>query len=373
MKFWRAGTRAVIALSILITGAAGVTAARAEAQTPGEVLQAGVTKARSDNNLPGVIGMVRDGETVEYAHAGWGDMFMRVPADPKAQFRIGSNTKQFTSTVLLQLEAEHKLSLDDTVDRWLPGVVNKNGNDGKKITIRQLLNHTSRLPDYISDTAFRNEYIADLNNGKHWDPRKLVDIAISNPPLDKFAYSNTNYILAGMVIKAVTGNDPATEVKNRIIDPLGLKNTTFPTDDPKLYGNWLHGYEWVRDISFSNVSAFGPAGAIVSTMDDLADFDRALFSGRLLPPAQQQELETVGGFTNYALGVGRVDTKKCGEVFTHTGEVLGYVSTWISSADGERQVVVAQNEYHVGLVTDNEPGVTAQWDTAVDAYCATGR
>ncbi|WP_285575178.1 serine hydrolase domain-containing protein [Actinoallomurus iriomotensis] len=352
---------------ITATGAAGVTAARAEAQTPGEVLQAGVAKARSDNNLPGVIGMVRDGDAVEYAHAGWGDMFMRVPADPKAQFRIGSNTKQFTSTVLLQLEAEHKLSLDDTVDRWLPGVVNKNGNDGKKITIRQLLNHTSLIPDYLTPLTSA-EYVADLNPDRSWTPQQLVDMATSQAPLKKPGYSNTNYILAGMVIKAVTGNDPATEVKNRIIDPLGLKNTTFPATDPKLYGNWLHGYEFIRDISFSNVQLLGSAGAIVSTMDDLADFDRALFSGRLLPPAQQRELETVGGFTNYALGVGRIATK-CGEVFTHTGEVLGYASTWISSADGERQAVVATNEYHLLQSGTAE----AEWNTALDAYCATGR
>lgn len=372
MRFWRIGTRTILALSVLIgaTGAAGVAAAQDQSpQTPGEVLQAGVSKMQSDNKLPGVIGMVRDGDKVDYAHAGYGDMFMRVPADPQAQFRIGSNTKQFTSTVLLQLEAEHKLSLDDTVDRWLPGVVNKNGNDGKKITIRQLLNHTSRIPDYLGDTGVSASYAADLNPNRSWTPQQLVDIATSKAPLKDFGYSNTNYVLAGMVIKAVTGNDPATEVKNRIIDPLGLKNTTFPTTDPKLYGNWLHGYELIRDISFSNVQLLGTAGAIVSTVDDLANFDRALFSGRLLPPAQQQELETVGGFTNYALGVGRIDTKKCGEVYTHTGEVLGYTSTWISSADGQRQVVVADNEYHL-LKTD---ATDAEWNTAVDAYCATGQ
>jgi D-alanyl-D-alanine carboxypeptidase len=188
VKLWRIGTRTVIALSVLIgaTGATGMTAAaRAdEPQTPGEVLQAGVAKMQSEQKLPGVIGMVRDGDSVAYAHAGWGDMFMRVPADPKARFRIGSNTKQFTSTVLLQLEAEHKLSLDDTVDRWLPGAVHKNGNDGKKITIRQLLNHTSRIPDYLQHSDVDAEYVADLNPDRKWDPQTMVDIGTSTAPLD---------------------------------------------------------------------------------------------------------------------------------------------------------------------------------------------
>jgi D-alanyl-D-alanine carboxypeptidase len=362
--FWRISGRAVIAISVVVGLTGAGVAARADQPTAGDVLQTGMQRLHTDGKMPGAIGMVRNGDAVSYAHAGWNDMFARVPADPRSQFRIGSNTKQFISTVILQLEAEHKLSLDDTVDHWLPGVVSANGNDGTKITIRQLLNHTSRIPDYLGDMAAG--YAADLDPGHQWDPRHLVDVATSKPPLKQYGYSNTNYILAGMIIKAVTGHDAASEVRTRIIDRLGLTHTTFPTSDPKLYGNWMHGYETVRDISFSNVTLLGSAGAIVSTLDDLATFDRALFSGRLLPQAQQQELETVGGFTNYALGVGKIDTR-CGPVFTHTGEVLGYESTWITSADGRRQVVVANNEYHLLAAGDG------QWNAALDAYCATAQ
>lgn len=363
VRFW---TRSAIALSLAV-GGIGVTgtSAQAAAKTPAKVLRAGVQKIQRDYKLPGVIGMVRNGDKVTYAHAGKGDMFRNVPADPRAQFRIGSNTKQFTSAVLLQLEAEHKLSLNDKVGKWLPGVVGKNGNDGRKITIRQLLNHTSRIPDYLRNTAIQAEYVADLNPGKKWDPRKLVDTATANKPLEKYAYSNTNYVLAGMIIKAVTGKSAAAQIRARFIKPLHLTHTTFPVTDYKLHGNWLHGYTAIRDISFSSVQLTGSAGAMVSTAADLAKFERALFSGRLLPKKQQRELETVGGYTNYALGVGRIKTR-CGTVFTHNGAVLGYESTWLSSPDGKRQVVLAQNEYH--LIDTGT--AAAQWKTAVATYCA---
>ena len=371
MRLWRIGARSALAVSLAFGGIGAVSVAgQAEPQTPGQVLQAGVRKMQTGHKLPGVIGMVRNGDAAAYAHAGESDMFAHVPADPRAPFRIGSNTKQFTSTVLLQLEAEGKLSLDETVDKWLPGVVNKNGNDGKNITIRALLNHSSRIPDFIN-AATKYAYMADVNPDQPHDPRQLVDQALEQKPLSEPGYSNTNYVLAGLIIKAVTGNDAATEVRDRIIDRLGLTHTTFPTDDSKLPAGFLHGYEWIRDISFSNTpQLFGPAGAMVSTLDDLAEFDRALFSGRLLPPAQLRELETVGDLPTYALGVGRVDTPDCGTVYTFTGEVLGYSNTWITSPDGQRQAVVARNEYHVD---PNDPAGTTEYNTALAAYCATGQ
>jgi len=360
------------------TANAGATAAAGNVRHAGDVLRAGITKVRSDNGLPGVIGMVRDGKTTGFAAAGWGDQFRRVPADPRAQFRIGSNTKAFTATVLLQLEAQHKLSLNDTVARWLPGVVARNGNDGRKITIRQLLNHTSGLQDYAGDARVSVPYAADVNPRQKWAPRTLVGIATDQKPVaapgKAWHYSNTNYVLAGMIIQAVTGHAPAVEVRNRIIKPLGLRHTTFPTADPKLYGNWLHGYTLPRDISFSNVQVYGPAGAIVSTQEDLANFARALLTGRLLKPKQLRELETTvpvakpANGVGYGLGVVRAKTK-CGPVLTHNGAVLGYLSFWYSSPDGKRQVTVATNEYH--LVATKATG--ALGNAAVEAYCAIGR
>ncbi|MBO2446116.1 beta-lactamase family protein [Actinomadura barringtoniae] len=359
-------------------GADTTAADAASVGRAGDVLRAGVTKVRSDNGLPGVIGMVRDGGATRYAAAGWGDQFRHVPADPRAQFRIGSNTKAFTATVILQLEARHRLSLDDKVAKYLPGVLARNGYDGRKITIRQLLNHTSGLQDYAGDVRVSGPYVADVDPNQRWAPRTLVDIATDKKPVaapgKTWHYSNANYVLAGMIIQRVTGRAPAVEVRDRIIKPLGLRHTTYPTSDPKLYGNWLHGYTLPRDISFSNVQVFGAAGAIVSTQEDLANFSRALLTGRLLKPKQQRELETTvpvakpANGVGYGLGVIKAKTK-CGPVLTHNGAVLGYLSFWYSSPDGKRQVTVATNEYHLLPTKATE----SLGNAAIDAYCAIGR
>ncbi|WP_433464256.1 serine hydrolase domain-containing protein [Spirillospora sp. CA-128828] len=379
---FRAGATLVAAAAAVTAVTVGVqeqkaTVASAGAETEAgvgpqaaAVLQDRVAKLRSEQKLPGVIGMVRSGSSTQYATAGYGDMFRRVPADPKAKFRIASNTKAFVATVLLQVEAEGKLSMNDTVDRWLPGLVAANGNDGRKITIRQLLNHTSGLPDYINDLRISGSYVADINPYKQWDPRTLVKAATSNKaqsaPGAEYHYANTNYVLAGMIIQAATGRHPADEVRSRIIEPLGLTDTTFPKADPKLYGNWLHGYFTIRDISFSNVQVLGAAGAMVSTQEDLADFTRALASGRLLPPAQQREMQqVVSAKTPYGLGVIIAQTP-CGMAWMHNGAALGYFSHWYTSPDGKQQAVVATNRYNmIPTKVDSEVIKAAQ-----DSYCA---
>jgi D-alanyl-D-alanine carboxypeptidase len=361
----------------LMAGLAGAANA-APAPTPAEILQAGAQAGLKDG-YPAVIGMVRNGDNTQYIQAGSADRVKGTPADPKMKFRIGSNTKAFTATVLLQLEAEHKLSLDDTVDHWLPGAVNANGNDGTKITLRQLLTHTSGIPDYAANAQFDLNYVGNLNPSLQWAPQTLVNLGTSSKPVAapgaKYSYSNTNYVLAGMVIKAVTGNDPAVEIQHRIIEPLGLHDTTFPASDPAMPANSLNGYFIAlgvyRDVTASQVQAFGSAGAIVSTLDDLATFERALMTGKLLQPAQEQELKTTVPMdatsgNGYGLGIGHAQTP-CGPVWTHTGAVLGYLSQWITSDDGSKQMVYAVNEFHM---IEGTPGQTDVGTAALNAYCA---
>lgn len=381
MRRRSASTRLVVALVVGLGVAFGATGAVGSAATaassPGQALQDAVRETQSANRLPGVVGLVRDGDTVEEAHAGVGDVFQQTPADPRAQFRIGSNTKAFVSTVVLQLVGEGRISLDDTVDHWLPGVVNKNGNDGTKITIRQLLNHTSGIPEYLAG-ALQLEYGANLNPAKQWAPQQLVDAATASAPTFEpgtaWGYSNTNYVLAGMLITAVTGKAPADEVTARIIQPLGLNDTTYPTE-PEVSGNYLHGYHSIfglnRDVTVSNVGVTGPAGAMVSTAADLSTFTRALFSGSLLSPEQQQELETTvptapdGTGYDYGLGVGRIQTP-CGPAWAHSGALLGYLSTWLSDQDGTRVVVAATNQFPATSAnTTKDLG-----DAAAAGFCA---
>ncbi|MDH6128232.1 serine hydrolase domain-containing protein [Kitasatospora sp. GP82] len=370
-----------VSATLLLAALAGVGPANADTPTAAGILKAGAQQGVADG-YPGVIGLVRQGDTTQYVHAGTGNLATGMPADPKAQFRIGSNTKAFTSTVLLQLEAEHRLSLDDTVAKWLPGAVNANGYDGTKITIRELLNQTSGLPEYANSPQVSGPYVLDLNPNQAWAPQTLLDIALASQkptaaPGQKFSYANTNYVLAGMVINAVTGNSAATEIQNRIIGPLGLTNTTFPTSDPNLYGNYLHGYVhpvvfYTNDVTVSDVQVFGSAGAMVSTLDDLTAFSRALLTGKLLPPAQEAELKTTvpvnsTGTAGYGLGIEHAQLP-CGQwVWWHNGAVLGYYSTWLSSDDGTKQVAHANNEFHL------LPGTAGQTDTdtaLVNAYCA---
>ncbi|MFJ7201363.1 MULTISPECIES: serine hydrolase domain-containing protein [unclassified Streptomyces] len=373
------------AACLLMTGAIPATAAApatgssaTAAATPADILQAGAQQGVADG-YPGVIGMIRQGDTSQYVHAGVGNRATKVPADPKAQFRIGSNTKAFISTVLLQLEGEKRLSLDDTVAKWLQGAVAANGYDGARITIRQLLNHTSGLPDYLSSLQINGPYYLNTNPREVLPPQTLVDIGLglrapTSAPGEKFGYSNTNYVLAGMVIKAVTGSEPAAEVQRRIIEPLGLHDTSFPTADPALYGNYLHGYVLrailIDDATVSNVQVSGSAGAIVSTMDDLATFSRALLTGKLLEPAQLAEMKTTVPVTadaGYGLGIEHVKLP-CGKwVWGHNGAVLGYFSEWMTSEDGTEQVLHANNEFHMQAGT---PGQTHTGTAMTDAFCA---
>lgn len=361
---------AVVTAACAIALSTGISPASASVPEAAEALEAGIERGM-DAGYPGIIGMVRNGDETRYLQAGVGDRGTREPADPEAKFRIGSNTKSFTAATVLLLEADGVLSLDDTVADWLPGAVDANGHDGSKITIRQLLNHTSNLPEYTMN-------IDGYTINPEWEPQELVDGALRNRPPnaepgEEWEYTNTNYVLAGMVIEAATGNEPAEEMRTRIFEPLGLSDTSLPTKDNELHGNHLTGYFLVGPIflemTTTSVQATRTAGAIVSTLDDLADFERALVGGALLPPEQQAELKTTvptGTGSGYGLGLLRVDTE-CGPAWFHNGGVPGYYSFHITGDDGERQVVEANNEFHLKRDT---PGQTATTEGGFDAFCA---
>ncbi|MCQ6248608.1 serine hydrolase domain-containing protein [Streptomyces malaysiensis] len=379
-RWWMASGATALSCALLT----GVTlnTAQADDETPSSILQAGAEKGVSDG-YPGVIGLIRNGDSTEYVHAGVGNISTKTDADPKAKFRIASNTKTFTATVLLQLEGEGKLSLDDSVAKWLPDAVNANGYDGSKITIRELLNHTSSLPDYAADAQLSGAYYNNTDPDKAWAPQQLVNIALrqhapQSAPGEKFGYANTNYVLAGMVIKAVTGNEPGDEIQKRIIEPLNLNDTKFATDS-SISGNYLHGYSYsflfgMRDVTTSNVQIFSTAGAIVSTLDDMATFQRALMTGKLLAPEQLKELKTTvpessDGSTDITagLGIGRVKLS-CGKVaWGHTGAVLGYYSEWLISEDGKTEVIHANTEDHMQSDTR---GQTDTHEAMEKAFCA---
>ncbi|MGK7231826.1 serine hydrolase domain-containing protein [Streptomyces hygroscopicus] len=295
------------------------------------------------------------------AAAGVADTTTRERARAGDRFRIGSATKTFVSTVMLQLVGEGRVSLDDTVDRWLPGVVSGNGNDGRHITVRQLLQHTSGLYDYTADfpeMTTANGFQADRYTT--WTPEQLVAIATRHKPNfapgTNWAYANTNYVLAGVIIEKATGHSWQQEVTRRIIHPLGLRNTLAPTTQPRIPGPHLRGYSnfygtgETMDVTDLNPSAAGAAGAMVSTTGDLSRFYSALLGGRLLRPAQLSAMKTtvraegldaVWPGARYGLGLQEVPLSCGGSYYTHGGDIPGFSTRSGASADGRRVVVVA--------------------------------
>ena len=272
----------------------------------GAAIDDAVEGALEETTTPGAVVLLRQGDT-EYLAAygtreyGGGDA---VTVDD--HFRIGSNTKTMTGTVILQLVDEGKLALDDPVSDYVPEVPN-----GENITITQLLNMRSGLHNYSELISFNR--ILDEDPQKVWQPEELVAMGLAEepyfPPGDGYHYSNTNTVLLGMIIEEVTGNSADDEFRSRIFEPLGLDETLLPAlDDPSIPDPHPRGYLWgtnestavdpalpvdeqeaalAGDIQPNDVTEDSPswgwtAGAAISTAGDLATYVEALIGGGLL-------------------------------------------------------------------------------------------
>ena len=301
----------------------------------------------------GVVGRVPDRHGVAQVAAGVEERTSGRRAQAGDTFEIGSITKTFMATLALQLVAERRLRLDDTIERWLPGLV----PGGEHITVKMLLNHTSGLFNYTNDPALLTVLATDPAHV--FSPQELVALATSHAP--DFApgtaweYSNTNFVLVGMILQSVTGVAPRDLLRVRITNPLHLTRTwladTAPVGDQPRY---LHGYllapatadaaaEYV-DVSGFSLSWASTAGAMISTTADLDRFFGALLGGRLLPPAQLRQMQTTvtvpntDGSVGYGLGLLRTDTA-CGTLWGHDGITLGHLSDALFTADGRRGLV----------------------------------
>ncbi|MEV7867213.1 serine hydrolase domain-containing protein [Streptomyces sp. NPDC088124] len=279
----------------------------------------------------------RDGRTATYT-AGVGDLATGTPVPANGQVRIASNTKTFTSVVVLQLVGEGKIGLDEPVETYLPGLLRGDGIDGSRITVRRLLQHTSGLPEYTQGIAGN---FAEFQH-RYMEPRDLIDIALegkaSFEPGDGWEYSNTNYIVAGLIVQKVTGRPLGEEITKRVIQKIGLKHTYFPaTGEQKIREEHPKGYHAdrpggpLRDVSVSDSSAAWAAGALVSTNSDVNRFFTALLDGRLLKPAQLKAMRTTVPATGdpspgarYGLGL-MSKPLSCGGVYWgHGGDIPGY-------------------------------------------------
>jgi D-alanyl-D-alanine carboxypeptidase len=343
----------------------------AAAAGPREPASAGLQRRLDAVIAAGAVGAlaeVRDG------HGGWRGAggvaelgtTRSVPVD--GRFRVGSITKTFLATVVLQLAGEGRLRLDDTVEAWLPGAVPA----GDRITVRHLLNHTSGLYDVLRTLPLPPTPRFLDNRWRAWTPAELVARAVADPPTfeppgSAFAYSNTNYVLLGQIVERVTGRSYGTEIEHRVIRPLRLRDTSVPGTSTRIPGPRPRGYVPIErngevnlvDYTEMNPSVFGAAGEMISTTEDLNRFFAALLGGRLLPAHLLDEMRTPGieGGRRYGLGLAWYDTS-CGvRVYGNDGDALAYQSWSYSTVDRRRQVTVALT-----------PGLNRDLDDAVDAF-----
>lgn len=283
----------------------------------------------------GVQVRVVDGRREFTARAGTARVDSPRPVPTDGRFRVGSVTKTFVSTVVLQLVGEGRVELDAPVSRYLQGLL----PDGDRITVRHVLQHTSGLYNYTAALPLDPDGFEAIRY-KTWTPAELVALSTAKPldfePGTDWNYSNTNYIVAGMLVERVTGRSYGDEVRDRVLRPLGLRDTVVPGTRTGVPGPHAHGYVRVRgevvDITGLNPSVAWAAGEMISTTEDLGRFADALLDGRLLRPEQQREL-TGNPVRNYALGIEATELP-CGTVtWGHGGSIPGYLTLMMSTGD----------------------------------------
>ncbi len=292
-----------------------------------------------------------------------------------APFRVASITKLFVATVVLQLVQEGRIGLDDALARHVTGYP---GADG--ITVRQLLSHTSGVPDYGLADGFGRQLLADRE--RRWRTDEVLALVAGArpdfPPGTDHRYSNTGYVLLGQVIDAVTGSTWAAEIRRRIIEPLHLRHTFIAGAEP-VPGGVLPGYfDADNDGDQENVetggpwpsleTTEGPAGAIISTAPDLAAFGDALFHGRLLRPESLRRMVADGPHhprnSNYGLGVeiSRPDYRTV--MWGHGGALPGFRSGLWYAPQHDVTVVVLTNDYRANPQDLAELVLRAVWSPA---------
>ena len=344
----RASTRRhIVAAALLaVAAASGITWAVARNEPPSESLGALLDRVVAEG-APGALVVVRDGDTTRAEARGLADRTARLPMTPDARFRAGSITKTFVAALVLDLVQDGKLHLDDPVAHWLPGLV----PHGNAITVRQLLRHTSGLPDYVDDPRVLRA------PARRWRPEELVALAAAQAPAgapgERFAYASTNYVVLGLVAERAGGSRLATLLARRLFAPLQLRHTAYvPGAVP---GQSVHGY---RAPSHQGVVTGEPvetataawwtggAGAVVSTAEDLQRFYAALLRGGVVGSRLLREMETLvpAGRNRYGLGIAAYPTP-CGPAWGHTGNVQGTVAVAWNTRNASRQVVLAVNTY----------------------------
>jgi D-alanyl-D-alanine carboxypeptidase len=326
-------------------------------QAPEDALNAALEQSFSESEAPGVVAAVQTPQYTWVRALGVADTTSKAPMTPEVHHRIGSVTKTFTLSLLLHAAAEGLISLDDTIDQYVDSVPN-----GDKITLRQMANMTSGIASYTENKQWDNEFFSD--HERVWKPEELVQVGLADSPLfdpgTQWHYSNTNTVMLGLVLEQVTGEPIDQLYRERIIEPLGLTGTSFPGADPSLPDPHAQGYTLQGQSSGAepvdatnwNPSPDWTAGEIISTVEDLLVYGRALGTGEGLLPSEQQ-IERLNSFVSdlpplnqpplegylaYGIGLGN-DHGWIG----HNGQTPGYTTYLFYNPDLDAVVVVEVN------------------------------
>lgn len=356
------------------TSVGGDNSPKVVTTTPIEVSPSRVDQVRKDidaivhGGVPGVIATLTEGGQTVTLTSGVADRATGapIPMTPPQQTRVGSISKTFVAAIIMQLVGEGKVRLDEPIDTYLPGLLTGQGVDGRTITVRQMLQHRSGLPELTDDPRI-DEYRAALE-GRTYTPAEEIAIALRMPaqfaPNTQYKYTNTNYIVAGMLVEKVTGRAYSEELAGRITGPNQLADTYLPpTGELEIRGPHPHGYATIdgvlTDASRSEPSVPWVAGALVSTGADLNRFYLALLAGRIVAAPELNQMLTSDspmpedGNMRYALGIGHTQLPCGAEYFGHTGGIAGYITITGGTKEG-RAFTIA-----LTAAPDQKPDVTA--------------
>ncbi|MER7506688.1 serine hydrolase domain-containing protein [Nonomuraea pusilla] len=323
-----------LAAGLAVTMVAVPVAANADTRPNPQALLDGIVAAGTVS----AIAEIRDGDKVWRGASGKVSLNSSRSAPVDGLYRVGSATKTFTATVVMQLVDEGKLHLTDTVQQWLPGLLKQD------VTVKNLLQHTTGIPDYTE--GMFDEYGVPKDRYRTWTPKELVARVAELPPEfapgAKFSYSNTNYIVLGMLIERVTGRPYEREVRERIVRPLGLTHTSLPGAVTRIPGQHAHNYVPVKsgplDVTRFNPTMAYASGEVISSTSDMNRFYRALFQGKLLPRAQVKQMQESGKQYGYGLEVAPLP---CGTMYGHGGGGPGFRTVSFSTPDGTRQLALS--------------------------------
>ena len=336
--------RPILLIAACLAPAPAPTQALAQALTPAQTakIDGAVAKALADTGVPSASIVVVRGDRIVLAKAYGEQSPTRAVADPAAPYQIASISKQFTAAAILLLEDEGKLSLDDTVSAYVPGIT-----DGDKITIRELLSHTSGLQDYWPQDYSFKAMATPVT------PQQIVDRWAKKPldfaPGAQWQYSNTGYVVAGMIVEKVSGMPLLAFLQQRIFKPLGIKavdqDLAIGPNYPSGYGRFALG-----PVRVETPAAHGwlfAAGELSMSATDLAKWDIARLTRSVLPAddwrVQETPVKLADGSTNgYGLGVS-TGTRDGHRYVEHSGEAVGFLSENIVFPDDHVAVVVLTN------------------------------